>query len=177
MSEINECFKDMTIDGQLYEILKAIDAIPSGGSLAPIRGQVSRMTSGTIPIATAGTYQSTGLTATLDTSTALGMSLGTTDTFAVKNTSSESRVLKIYASLDASSNNNEQLGIRLAKNGVSISETECRNNTGSHNFAKLVTNWMVIMNPNDEVALFVTNYSGTTSITLQRGRITASFVD
>jgi len=142
-----------------------------------IRGQVSKMTSGTITIATAGTYQSTGLTATLDATTAVGMTLGTTDLFAVKNTSAATRVLKIYSSMDAGSANNEILGIRMAKNGTSIPETECRNNTGSHNFAKLVTNWMITMAPNDEVALFVANHSSTTSISLQRGRVTASFVD
>jgi len=142
-----------------------------------IRGQVSKMTSGTITIATAGTYQSTGLTATLDATTAVGMTLGTTDLFAVKNTSAATRVLKIYSSMDASSANNEILGIRMAKNGTSIPETECRNNTGSHNFAKLVTNWMITMAPNDEVALFVANHSSTQSISLQRGRVTASFAD
>jgi hypothetical protein len=142
-----------------------------------IRGQVSKMTSGTITIATAGTYQSTGLTATLDATTAVGMTLGTTDLFAVKNTSAATRVLKIYSSMDASSANNEILGIRMAKNGTSIPETECRNNTGSHNFAKLITNWMITMAPNDEVALFVANHSSTNSISLQRARVTASFAD
>jgi len=142
-----------------------------------IRGQVSKMTSGTITIATAGTYQSTGLTATLDATTAVGMTLGTTDLFAVKNTSAATRVLKIYSSMDASSQNNETLGIRMAKNGTSIAETECRANTGSHNFAKLVTNWMITMAPNDEVALFVANHSSTNSISLQRARVTASFAD
>jgi len=142
-----------------------------------IRGQVSKMTSGTITIATAGTYQSTGLTATLDATTAVGMTLGTTDLFAVKNTSAATRVLKIYSSMDASSQNNETLGIRMAKNGTSIAETESRSYTGSHNFAELVTNWMVTMAPNDEVALFVANHSSTHPISLQRGRVTASFVD
>ena len=142
-----------------------------------IRGQVSKMTSGTITIAATGTYQSTGLTATLDATTAVGMTLGTTDLFAVKNTSAATRVLKIYSSMDASSANNETLGIIMAKNGTSIAETECRNLTGSHNFAKLVTNWMITMAPNDEVALFVANHSSTHPISLQRGRVTASFVD
>ena len=151
--------------------------IQTTADLPAIRGQVSRMATGTITIGTAGTYQSTGLTATLDATTAAGMSLGTTDLFAVKNTSSATRVLKIYASMDASSNNNEILGITLAKNGTAITETECRANNGNHNFANLVTNWMVSMAPNDEVALFVANHSSTNSITLQRGRVTASFVD
>ena len=151
--------------------------IQTTADLPAIRGQVSSMTTGTITIGTAGTYQSTGLTATLDATTAAGMSLGTTDLFAVKNTSSATRVLKIYASMDASAGNNETLGIKLAKNGTPIDETECRANTGNHNFAKIVTNWMVSMAPNDEVALFVANHSSTNTIAFQRGRVTASFVD
>ena len=164
-----------TFDLNTWFSWKYVSATPI--SLTAIRGQVSKMTSGTITIATAGTYQSTGLTATLDTTTAVGMTLGTTDLFAVKNTSGATRVLKIYSSMDASSANNETLGIRMAKNGTSIPETECRNLTGSHNFAKLVTNWMITMAPNDEVALFVANHSSTHPISLQRGRVTASFVD
>ena len=38
---------------------------------------------------------------------------------------------------------------------------------------KLVTNWMISLAPNDEVALFVTNVSATETITLARGRIVA----
>jgi len=44
------------------------------------RGQASKTTSGTIAIATADTYQSTGLTATFDSSTDYQMVLGTSDT-------------------------------------------------------------------------------------------------
>lgn len=105
------------------------------------------------------------------------MTLGTTSLFAVKNTSGETRVLKIYASMDASAGSNQELGVKLAKNGTVIDESECRSNTRSTNFAKLVTNWMVSLANNDEVALYAANHTGTTTITLLRGRITASSVD
>jgi hypothetical protein len=103
--------------------------------------------------------------------------LGTTDTFAIKNTSGETRVVKVFASMDASAGNNQLLGVRLAKNGTTIPETECRSNTNSNNFAKLVTNWIVSLANNDEIALFVANHSGTTNISFQRGRIVAISVD
>jgi hypothetical protein len=141
-------------------------------------GQVSKITSGTITIATAGTYQSTGLTGTLD-SESYGIGLGTTDTFAVKNTSGSAQLLKIYGSADIqTAASNETLGIKLALNGTPIDTTECNAPTGSGgaSFAKLVTNWMLELQPNDEVALFVTNKSTSGNVTLQRARLVASTV-
>jgi hypothetical protein len=147
------------------------------GAITSIRGQVSKMDSDTISGITQDVYQSTGLTAILDSPTASGMVLGTTDTFAIKNTSGETRAVKVFASMDATAGNNNLLGIRLAKNGTTIPETECRATTGSNNHAKLVTNWMVSLANNDEIALFVANHSGTTNISFQRGRIVAISVD
>jgi hypothetical protein len=106
-----------------------------------------------------------------------GVSLGTTDTFAVKNTSGETVLFEIYGSADIDSGNNKILGIKLALNGVPIDETECQSSTAtSTNFAKLVTNWMVELAPNDEVALYVTNFNNSGNITFLRGRLVASTV-
>lgn len=138
------------------------------------RGQASKMTSGTINIATAGTYQSTGLTATLDTTTASGISLGTTDLFGLKNTSGATKLLMVQASMDASAGNNHTLGIKLAKNNTPIDQSECRAFSGSNNqVAKLFCFWMVQLSNNDEVAMFVTNHTDTNAISFQRGRISA----
>jgi hypothetical protein len=152
---------------------------PAGpaGSVAPlVCGQVSKMDAGTITIATQGVYVSTGLTGTLDATTANGIELGTTDAFAVKNTSGSTRLMQIYGSIDAktASGNNKILGIKLAKNGVAIDETECRAFTGSGaEEAKLVTNWIISMAANDEVALFIANQSGTENISFGRARLVA----
>jgi hypothetical protein len=138
--------------------------------------QASRMTSGTISIATAGTYQSTGLTATLDTE-AYGIGLGTSDTFALKNTTSENLFVKIYGSADIEASNNKILGIKLALNGNLINESECNAATATgSSFAKLITSWMIELEPNDEVALYVTNFTNTGDITLLRGRLIATTV-
>jgi hypothetical protein len=138
--------------------------------------QASRITSGTISIATAGTYQSTGLTATLDTE-AYGIGLGTSDTFALKNTTSENLFVKIYGSADIEASNNKILGIKLAINGNIINETECNAPTGTAaSFAKLITSWMLELEPNDEVALYVTNFTNSGNITLLRGRLIATTV-
>jgi collagen type VII alpha len=157
-------------------VIGATGASGADGTGTAYYGQVSRITSGTISIATAGTYQSTGLTATLDSEN-FGVSLGTTDSFAVKNTSGSAQLLKIYGSADIDAGNNRILGIKLALNGTPIDTTECNASTGQGTtFAKLVTNWMIELQPNDEVALFVTNKSTSGNITLLRGRVVASTV-
>lgn len=142
-----------------------------------VRGQCSKMDSGTIDIVTQSIYVSTGLTATFDSATASGISLGTTDTFALKNTSSSTRLLRFYGSIDARTvtGNNQTLGIKLAKNGTPIDETECRAFTGTGSEeAKLVTSWMISMAANDEIALFIANHSGNGDISFRRGRLVAS---
>jgi hypothetical protein len=144
-----------------------------------VRGQVSKMDAGTIDIVTQGVYVSTGLTGTFDTATASGMTLGTTNTFAVKNTSGGTKLMQIYGSIDAKtvSGNNKILGIKLAKNGIAIDQTECRAFTGSGaEESKLVTNWIISMAANDEVALFIANHSDGLDITFGRGRLVASEV-
>jgi hypothetical protein len=105
------------------------------------------------------------------------VSLGTTDSFAVKNTSGSAQLFKIYGSADIDAGNNRVLGIKLALNGTPIDNTECNASTGQGTtFAKLVTNWMIELQPNDEVALFVTNKTTAGNVTLLRGRLVASTV-
>jgi hypothetical protein len=147
------------------------------GTGAPVFGQVAKMTSGTITIATQGVYQSTGLTAVLDGENA-GISLGTSDLFAIKNTSGATRRLKISASYDASMGGSAKvLGLALAVNGVVDLDTECRATTGLQGaIAKLATAWIIDLADGDEVALFVANHSSTVDIDFQRGRIVATSV-
>lgn len=156
-------------------------ALPYYGSAEAdlVRGQASKMDAGTITITTQSVYVTTGLTGTFDTATASGMTLGTTNTFAVKNTSGATKLMQIYGSIDAktATGNNHILGIKLAKNGTAIDQTECRAFTGSGSQeAKLVTNWMISMAANDEVALFIANHSGTENISFGRGRLVATEV-
>lgn len=157
----------------------AILIVPPGPIAPFVCGQVSKMDDGTIDIVTQSVYVSTGLTGTFDTTTANGMTLGTVDAFAVKNTSGSTKLMQIYGSIDAktATGNNKVLGIKLAKNGTAIDQTECRAFTGSGGEeAKLVTNWMISMAANDEVALFIANHSGDEDITLGRARLVATQV-
>jgi len=142
-----------------------------------VRGQASRQTSGTITIASSNTYQSTGLTATFDDTTDHQMTLGTTDEFAIRNTSGVSKLFLVQASMDATAGNNQTLVIKLALNGTEIDQSECRAFTGSGDqVAKLFCSWMVQMPNNAEVALFVANINNSDNIAFQRGRIIATEV-
>lgn len=166
----------MTVD--LIEVQVQGPQGPPGASATPIYGQASRMTSGTIAVATQGVYQATGLAAIFDSANASGVALATTNTFGLRNTSGTTKLFRIYGSIDAKGGNNEVLGIKLAKNGAVVSETECRAFGGnSQQEAKLVTSWMVELASNDEISLFIANHSSTVSIAFGRGRILMSAVN
>lgn len=166
----------MTID--LIEIQVPGPQGPPGAPGWPLYGQASRMTSGVIAVAQQGAYQATGLAATFDSANAAGVVLATTNTFGLRNTSGLAKLFRVYGSIDAKGNNNETLGIKLAKNGMPVDETECRAfGGGSQQEAKLVTSWMISLADDDEVSLFITNHSSTHSITFGRGRILMSAVN
>jgi hypothetical protein len=169
-------------DGELVKVVGQGPQGPRGvpgldGVGAPVFGQVAKMTSGTITIAAQGVYQSTGLTAVLD-GEAAGISLGTVDLFAVKNTSGFTRRLKIAASYDAAmAGATKQLGLGLAINGVFDPDTECRATTGIQGaIAKLQTAWIIDLPDGQEVAMRVANFTSTDAIQFQRGRIVATSV-
>jgi len=158
----------LTLADYQYEFYK-------NGSSAHFYGQVGKVDVGTITIDSANTYQSTGLTATL-VPPASGISLGTTDTFAVKNTSGKTRVFQIVASMDCNTAATNVVGIQLALNGVDIPESNCRAWAVINQSAKLVTTFLVEMEDDDEVSLRVANHSGTGTITFLRGRIVVTTV-
>ena len=149
---------------------------PSGAAAVMVRGQLSKVDASVITITTQSVYVSTGLTGIFDTATANGMTLGTTNTFAVKNTSGATKLMQIYGSIDAKtvSGNNHTLGIKLAKNGTAIDQTESRgfSGSGSHDI-EITTNWIISMAANDEVSLFVANHNSTEDISFGRGRLVA----
>jgi hypothetical protein len=149
---------------------------PQGDTGSAYYGQVGKQGQSTITIGATGTYQSTGITATLDTLANSGVSLGTTDDFAIKNTSGDTRVFKITASMDCLTATDAAIGIKLALNGTPIDDTDCRGWAVEDYTAKLVTTWLLELEEDDEVALFVANHTGTANVTFLRGRIVASSV-
>ena len=160
--------------------LTPVGATGSTGATGPsaalgLRGQISKITFSAITASS--TYASMGIIGILDASTANGMELGTTDTFSLKNISGDTRIFNISGRMDVSLSN-KTIGIKLAKNGTVINETECiaRSTTTFVAEVTLKTNWMISMSPNDEVSLFV-NILGGSSIAFLRGMLVASSVD
>lgn len=140
-------------------------------------GQLSKMDAATITLVAQNVYQSTGLTGTLS-SLGSGVGLGTTDTFALKNTSGKTKVFEVFGSIDMGVGviGDTIMGIKLALNGVVIDATECRAWSIGGKAGKLVTNWMVELAPNDEISLYVANFSNTTDFSFSRGRIVAKTI-
>jgi hypothetical protein len=139
-----------------------------------VYGQLFYGGGGTVSIATAGTYVTTGLTGVLDADISEGLILGTSDAMGLKNNSGYTIRTPIYASFDGRAGNNKLLGLKLALNGTAIDETECRAASGSSlQEAKLVTRWIVELEPDDEVSMFVANHTDTTGIEIARARIVA----
>jgi hypothetical protein len=139
-----------------------------------VYGQVFYPGGGSVTINTAGVYEPTGLTAVLDTSISTGIGLGTTDEMGLKNISGRKIRVPIYASYDGAAGNNKVLGLKLALNGTPIDETECRASSGSVRVeAKLVTRWIVEMDPDDEVSILVANHTDTAAVGISRARVVA----
>ena len=141
-------------------------------SAASVYGQASRTTSGTIDIVSQGAYVPTGLVFTLDSSINNGVTLGTTDKGALKNTSGITRTFRVDASYDGQAGNNQVIGIKLAKNGTPVDQSECRAFAASSGaIAKLHCFWFVELANNDEISIYAANHTATDDIGLQRGRI------
>lgn len=141
------------------------------------RGQCGVITDHLVPISTVATFTPTGITATYDTTIGYNSSLGVVDGFAIKNLSGATLLARVYASADCTAKNNEVLGIKLAYNGSAIDETECRAFTGSGGQeAKLVTSWIIEMEPDAEVSLLLANFAAAEDITVKRGRLVVSGV-
>lgn len=139
-------------------------------------GQISRTTTGTVSITTAGVFQPLNLTATLD-SEANGIGVGTATPFAVKNITSESMLLNINGFVNFISFNSDVVAIKLALNGVPIDVTKCigqpNNSPFQNGFETAISDWMIELAPNDEVALYITSLTQAGSITIRTARMVA----
>ena len=145
---------------------------------ADVRGQVSRLTSHQIPSAAQGVYRAIGATGTLDTPSASGLVLGTTDTMGLRNINGNTVLLRVSGSVEATAGNNI-LALKLAVNGVVIDATETHaihGAGGGGQDASLKTTWMVSLPANGEVSMHLANLSASANITVTRARLVASQV-
>jgi hypothetical protein len=141
-----------------------------------VRGQIASQTAQTIQIASANTYVPMSISGSFDTAIALGTQSSTTASFGVKNTSGQSLVFMVIATVDVSIGNNRVAGLRLAVDGVPIAETTCHAATGTQNFAKLLSQYLINVPNNSEVSCFLANIGATSNIGVERAKIVAHAV-
>jgi hypothetical protein len=167
-------------DGNLDKLENAIEGIelipgPQGadGDGTAYYGQISRQTSGTVAVAATDTFYPINLAGVFDTANSFGMVTGTAEQLALKNDTGEPQLFTVIGTADVRSANSQVLGLRLAVQGVPIAASECRVTTGTTNYGKLLSQWIVELADGEEVSLHVANFTGTTNITVDRAKIVA----
>ena len=151
------------------------------GFTSAVRGQISNLDGSTHTVETENVYTVLADEGNLDSDATSNMTKGAPTTFSIKNTSGGTRLFRVYASVDATSTANNILSIKLYKGAAgsltAIDETQCNASVGSgSDFAKLVTSWMVSLQNNQEVAIYLTNLTGANDITIQRARLVAEAI-
>jgi hypothetical protein len=137
-------------------------------------GQVSLQTTATVSIATASVYQTIPYQGNLD-SEVYGLTLSTN--FGLKNISGNTILLDVFGYVDLEDGNNKEYGLKFAKNGSLINQTEARAESGnSHTLVKLVTNWMVELEDDDEIEMYITNYTSSGNVIVGRPKMVANTV-
>jgi len=146
--------------------------------LNPMRGLLTRQTSGTVTIATAGVYVPINLEGTLDTSVSFNMEASAAPNITgLKNTTDQTRTMVFIATYDGVGGNNNTVGLKLALNNVPIDASECRSFGGSTGqVAKTLTQYMLRMEPGDEVTMWAANIGAAVNITMQRFKLLAHAV-
>jgi hypothetical protein len=141
----------------------------------PMRGAISRQTSGTVTITTAGVYEPINLAGTLDTDVSFNMSIsGAPNVSGLKNDTDQTRTMVVIGSYDGKAGNNQTIGCKLAINGVLIDESECTSFSGNIlQFSKTLSQWIVKLGPGDEVTMYAANLDATDDIDLTRYKMVA----
>lgn len=134
-------------------------------------GQIYSQTPQILNIVTQGVYVPFGITGIFDTSKSNGTAISTTETFGIKNTSGKTKLFQVIATTDVELGSNKTAAFRLGINGTSLPETTCVSQTGNHNLAKLMTQWIVELQDGDDLTLHVANLSNNDDIQVDRSKV------
>lgn len=162
--EINATLSDQTIEAKVNAIK------------VPYYGQMYNQTQQTVDITTAGAYVPMNITGTFDTANAQGTTAPTVGTFGVKNISGKALRFLVIATADVEISNNRTAGWRLAVDGVALPETTCVAQTGNHNLAKLMTQWIVYLPDQSEVTCLLADIGSSQDIQVDRSKIVAVMI-
>lgn len=140
----------------------------------PMRAMLWNQTGDTVPITTAGVYVPLNIAGTLDSSVTFNMEAGITNASGVRNVTDQTRTVVFIATYDGKAGNNNAIGLKLAHNGVPIDATECRSFGGSTGqVGKTMTQWMMRVDPGDEIAMWGANIDATDDIVIERFKFLA----
>ena len=158
------------LSGDIADLQDQINAI--GEYAVPFQGQISVPSLSTVNITTLGTWTSTGISGVFDTDIDYGMSLGSVDTFGLKNTSGITRVGYFSASLslDPAVGNNKELAIAFALDGLVINESIqklfCKSGAEK---ADIYSSHIISVPNNSEVSVVVANFTDNGDIEIHNG--------
>jgi len=144
----------------------------------PMRGLLFRQTNTTVTITTAGVYVPINAAGTLDADVSFNMAAsGSPNVSGLKNITTQTRTMVIIATYDGRGGNNQAIGLKLALNGTPIDGSECRSFAGSSGqFGKAMSQWMLKLEPDDEITMLAANIDATTNLTIQRYKMLAHAV-
>lgn len=158
-------------DKATFNAIKQLNiAIPQ-----PMRGLLTRQTAGTVTITTAGVYVPINLASTLDTDVSFNMvASGSPNLTGLKNDTNQARTMVFIATYDGKGGNNNAIGLKLALNNTPIDASECTSFAGGGGqFGKAMTQYMLRMEPDDEVTMWAANIDATTDLDIARLKLLA----
>lgn len=141
----------------------------------PMRAMLWRQSNTTVTITAAGVYVPINAEGNLDPSVTFNMvASGAPNVTGIKNDTNQTRTMVIVATYDGRAGNNQAIGLKLALNGTPIDATECRSFAGpTGQFGKTMTQWMMKLEPGDEVTMLAANIDTTDNIVISRYKMLA----
>lgn len=167
----------LTVPSAVPAVVEVLATGPQGpagadGDGTAYYGQVASQTSQTFT----GLSQNVYVPVALTTFT-LGEVFGfEADGFGLRNVSGSTQLVWAIATVDSSTGNNRTTGLRLAVDGVGIDLSVCTATTGTQNFAKLMSQFLIEVPNNETVTCQVANLSGAQNVTVQRAKLVLSTV-
>jgi hypothetical protein len=169
----NYLAKRQQYDIDTYNAIKQLNT----ATFQPMRAVLWNQTGGTVAVTTAGVYYPINLAGTLDPDATFNMVAGTDNVTGVKNNTNQARTVVFIASYDGAAGFASGIGLKLALNGTPIDATECNSFASSIGLVgKTMTQFIIRMEPDDEVSMWAANLSSTTDITVERFKLLAHAV-
>ena len=145
---------------------------------APMRGMLWSQTSTVVPIASAGVYVPLDIAGTLDSDVTFNMAAGSSNASGLVNTTDQTRIVVFIATYDGEAGFASGIGLKLAVNGELIDGSECQSFASSIGLVgKAMTQFIVRMEPGDEVSMWGSNLTGSADLTVERFKLLAHAIN